>query len=987
MITFLNLVEYRRTLKIILLGLLTTVFVSKTYSSVPYDINWKIIQTPNFQIIFDENHERLAQDVANKSESAKKTLEQVFTEFPKKTVVVINDYDDTANGFAINFPYPIITIRPVLPSPLTTIYNYDDWIFSIMLHEYVHTVSLYQQKGFWKLLGTVFGNKVFPISLMPRWYIEGLAVDIESSYSKSSGRLNDPRLYANARAMLLDDKWGKDNIYTVNESSIPTWPLGHRPYMYGGMILNQAKQDSSLETINQNHSDWILKLYTSIKLSYETYLNKAYQQVGLTATEQIKTIQSSNTQNKNNTVSNLKKSKDNQNNNAKLESISTSESLFSKDGIIHHSPEISDDGKHMLFVRQTDNVHSQIILVQRDDTNSFINGEQKKLLDAKSINRVSWINNTEFVYNAIETYKNYYNYSDLFIGNIDGSKRRLTRGARLGFAAPLNKDKLLAVQIDADINNIVTFDLNTSKIEVLYKTEQGVKLSYPTVFSDSEILFNEKSSGVDLIKAFDLNSNVVTHLKGAKEKALFLSKVKDGFFYSSQISGVSNLYFWSYKKRNSWPITNSITEILNGTWDEISKEIIYSELKSDGYHLVGEKSSLEAVKTPKIKVPHIEPVVGKQPAPEKQYEITSYNHFQHLIPKYWFPSASLSNSKFVLLANTSGEDPTGTHRFDLNSGISIRRATKKPQLVGEINYNNYMLPVRTNLLLSSDIEETLRKNTISLNFNKNLTQGNELVARLGLKYEQYDSGVGSFGPTVGLLYEDIETKRNNGYIVRTGGGVGVDQWYRITNSYINNNTTLYSRLYLPVLDSGHEVKLGTAHSYVATTLESGSLVADLPVACMTRAAFRWPSYSSTSEHILRGYNCGFFRGLHLHSLNFEYKLPALKIYKNLMSSPIFLKNLYVGFVADNLFIVDGVMPNELADADEATDETNGEAEPKKYETVKRALFQSVGLEASLSFTALYHVPASIKVGYYHGLVTINGKHQSSLGVSLNMAGF
>ena len=932
---------------------LLIIFANTLYAGLSYEIDWKSIETENFQIVFDAKHERLALEYAQKAESAKLTLEQVFSLFPKKTTIVITDYFDQANGGATNFPYPIIYVYPVLPTPIQSISHFDDWAFNLLLHEYTHTAQLFRVEGVWKFL-RIFGNAAFAKnSLLPRWYVEGVAVDVESSYSKF-GRLNDIRLYANARAMTEDNIWGSEDLHQINGHQIPTWPMGQRRYMFGGMLINQIRKDVNLEDLNISHAEGMLSSVneSAKKLTgkdYHQHLRRAYERIGSIASVQLSEIKS--------------------------HGVHDTKKLPSKNGVINHSPSISDDESKLLFVAQN-RASSDIILVERGLDNSFISGKQRTILSANGIDGVSWISNTEFVYNAIEPYKSRYNYSDLFIGDINGNKKRLTYGARLQFAQLSYSNKLLAIQIDADINRIVTVDLDSKDIKAVYEAAPGVRLAYPISLDQERMLFSEKTNGSDLVKVFDLSSNTASLLQGVKIESSFLSKVKGGFLYASKVSGVSNVYFWSEELEDSWPLTNSTTHSLGGVWDESSGELIYSELKGDGYHLVGTKSNLaEEVQVANIQVPYTEPDISKVLSPEADYAVTDYKYHSYLLPKYWWPAISSSrhNSHTMgsYLLHTSSYDPTESHEYNLILGLqtlsehaisSGERTIKNLETKFNyyFNYNNRMFPIDIGVRASSRYalyeDDFTDVTEYRLDFDRYLSSDNRFIGGVGLVYQSLHDTWSGYGPELSLRYRDITRRMVGGHAVRKGPDLEIGYSYFISSTGDNKGvlgiTTMDNDYYWPIFDLAHELKLKTYHTFIHG---ANYIDRDLEY-CYTKSTI---GVSGSRLYPLLGYSCSLLKGKNLHNISLSYKLPILDIYSNLLSIPFFLKTLHGRFTIDNLYLMDGMFNSSTGR--------------------KGINLTSVGLELSLNTSIMYGVPFEIVFGLYQGFNKLSVDSDDSVG--------
>ena len=180
----------------------------------------------------------------------------IFKEAPAKTIIVLTDETDASNGLATFLPYPIIYVYPALPSTLDSIDEYGDWPFEMIVHEYTHILNMYPSHSFYLPLRWIFGSVVRPNAILPKWYLEGLAVNLETRLS-THGRLRASETGAAARVLVQSQKLGAESIARINEQEFDTWPYGARPYLFGGWWWNQVQNERGagvIETWNQNFS-------------------------------------------------------------------------------------------------------------------------------------------------------------------------------------------------------------------------------------------------------------------------------------------------------------------------------------------------------------------------------------------------------------------------------------------------------------------------------------------------------------------------------------------------------------------------------------------------------------------------------------------------------------------------------------------------------------------------------------------------------------
>ena len=91
-----------------------------------------------------------------------------------------------ANGLASVFPYNVITLNDFPPVETNYLANTKDWIRQLVVHEYIHILTMDMTKGYINNLRYVFGSMVKTNAVIPRWLSEGVAVWAESRLFKDN---------------------------------------------------------------------------------------------------------------------------------------------------------------------------------------------------------------------------------------------------------------------------------------------------------------------------------------------------------------------------------------------------------------------------------------------------------------------------------------------------------------------------------------------------------------------------------------------------------------------------------------------------------------------------------------------------------------------------------------------------------------------------------------------------------------------------------
>ncbi len=195
---------------------------------------WLTIETDHFAIHYAQPLAEVAQRVAVLAERAHRVLAPVLDRDPEdKTHVVIIDDNDGANGFASVLPRNEITLYASAPNAGSVLADHDDWLYGLFAHEYTHILHLDSIGGLATLYNGVFGKTWAPNQVMPRWIIEGLATYQESKRT-SSGRTRASQFDMYLRTAVLN----KDEVRLDEMTNSPLkFPRGNAAYLYGSSFL------------------------------------------------------------------------------------------------------------------------------------------------------------------------------------------------------------------------------------------------------------------------------------------------------------------------------------------------------------------------------------------------------------------------------------------------------------------------------------------------------------------------------------------------------------------------------------------------------------------------------------------------------------------------------------------------------------------------------------------------------------------------------
>jgi len=192
------------------------------------------IETEHFVIHYYDPLEDVARRVAAVAERSHKVLAPTLDHEPdEKTIIVIVDDTDSANGFAGVLPRNAIQLFATGPGSFTELDDHDDWLYGLTVHEYAHIVHLDTMYGLPNIYNRIFGKTWAPNQIMPRWVIEGIATYEESKRS-AGGRNRGSRFDQFIRIARH-----ADNDLRIDEigGAPRRFPRGNAAYIYGSHFL------------------------------------------------------------------------------------------------------------------------------------------------------------------------------------------------------------------------------------------------------------------------------------------------------------------------------------------------------------------------------------------------------------------------------------------------------------------------------------------------------------------------------------------------------------------------------------------------------------------------------------------------------------------------------------------------------------------------------------------------------------------------------
>jgi hypothetical protein len=931
----------------------SVLILSTSFAQVDPAIDWKVQEDDRAIWIYDSRHRALVEQYAKNFRRLLPEIQSVFHELPEKTTFVISDFTDRPNGSATVFPYPLITIYPVIPLPNSPIGETDDSLYEILAHEYTHILNLHPVHGGMRALSWVFGSIVRPNGYLPRWYTEGLAVFTESYFTPRGGRLRSQNFEGMVRAISIDKQWDKYPIDTLNDFE-PDWLGGRRAYLLGGALLHELATSHGIQTIddlNQTYSRRVPYFINApvddkTQKDYAALLDTTYKKLQTRTDEQVQILSTS-------TVS--------------------KGSRLNEQGFFNSRPVFSPDGSHLAMIVRDHNIPTAIHLRARSSQNSFQQSEPLQIAFGVDITDFSWSpDSKKIAYNGVENFKRFYEYSDIRVYDLQTKKTtKLTAGARVGnLTFSPNGDMIYFVQNTPGSKRLARLNLAQKVISTVYTPEKIGTNLYSLVFEGEQLFFVEQYAEKRALKALNVQTKTATTVQ---ENILIssLQKSARGYLVTSSQSGVDNLYLVDSlnspeKVQLSRPITNSLTRILDGDIDPKDGALYFSEQKSDGQFVFSQKlEDWQQIKqapkvAPLVSVPELKansPATTNEPVNFREKE-EDFSSWPYLLPRYWMPFANVLDGGMSFTASTGSADPLGKNAYSLMAEWDT--LTKKTGVTA--GYVNNSTPITFGLSASQV-------------YRYNYTTESALRDTSGMVSGSYNIPFMFRTWNLGLSWRSSETElraatfRRNGPLVTLAFNNAIQRGYEISPES-GVSTSLSHQSYIESLGNiGYDKTNFSFKTYFSDWLPernvlffqlNGTYAPELERAGSIRPI---DFYTSTLNgnffnnllippFLVRGYNSGTLLGYNMLAANLEYRFPITRVFRGWDTIPFFVKRLH-GAVVSDVVSLDGLRySNRL----------NG----YRVDRFGDDWYLGYGAELNVECTVGYYIPVTLSFGIYRG---------------------
>jgi Tol biopolymer transport system component len=918
------------------------------------------LETDHFVIHYYAPLEDIARRVAVVAEASHRTLATALDHHPsEKTIIVVVDDTDGANGFASVLPRNQIQLYATGPGSFTELDDHEDWLYGLTVHEYAHVVHLDTMGTLPRAYNKIFGKTWAPNQVMPRWIIEGIATYEESKRS-AGGRNRGSRFDMVIR---IAQRGGTDLRLDEITGAPRQFPRGNSAYIYGSHFLRYVFDrfgDDALREMSHTAGDWPIpfalnrqiakvtgKPFTELYGDWKGYLRDRYgmqemaaERRGLVEGKRLTTT-----------------------------------------GELNFWPQYSADGKSIYWVQSSGRrrPHVRALPVGGDETHA------RDITQIEAMGPFDLLADGSIIFEqGGRVFRREYAFQDLFRWDATtGRESRITNGMRArdpGVSPDERKVAFSKNEHGESVLGIVDTAPGATP-SVLWKGQRYDQAFQPQWSPDAKrIAFSAwRKGGYRDILIVEVDSGAVEEITSDRAIDMNPAWSKDGryLYFDSDRTGISNVYVWDTQARTLSQITNVVGGAFQPNPSPDGTHLVFAAAVAEGgYDL------FEIPNDPARWLP-ARPYLDDKPPPKtirdddaKVSAARPYRPLETLAPQSYTLETTIGQDSPSATLVTGGADAFNDHVWQLTLGTQLETGDLNIGAFygyGGWRQNLRIAAARTigerggfrvdgvqklykqedwSATISSSIPLEARPDSSwSLSFDYDfdyfrmvdapdfIRVPDDRVPVIPLSdYRQ--AGIGMRVAYSRIRGTTFGLGPNTGF--DASAGVRLD--HPVLGATYNNVTVSYST-------SGYQKLWGetpTLFLRLAGAWRTGDLIrtagfglGGVPTQDIVKSIVE--SLRSGTTGFLRGYKVRELSGNQFHLLNAEYRQELWTIERGIATLPIYFRRLHLGLLSDTGVAYDGDFISD------------------------RHLRTSLGAALRLDAYFGYFVPGTFEVGYSHGL--------------------
>ncbi|MGE4234287.1 MAG: hypothetical protein AB7F43_13240 [Bacteriovoracia bacterium] len=855
---------------------------------IPPHVDYHTIQTENFEIIFPNAYEEEARVAATYLEEGHKLLSTFFKYSPsRKIFIVLADNFDFANGVTTVIGHDGIVLLLTAPDPYYSIGEYDNWYRFLIFHEYAHYLTLDQTNGLFDFLRPIFGDLVLPNALWPSILAEGFAVYAESKFTKQ-GRGHGTYYETITRDAIAKNTLGSKDFlpYNVLYGDVPDFPFGETAYYAGFALISEMASQLGQSAVWEYPRDggytipfFINSVLTGLSKNEKNYeFSDLYdlwiQREKLRFRNQISWLKTNGTK---------------------------EPEFLTSQGSLSLGARISPDAKKIAYTESSGH-HDPTLYIEDLSTR-----KRKTVTRLLSGSGLGWSKDSSKLYfSKVDYYGPYRAFGDLYEYNEDkDSTERLTWGERAKDPSVCGDREVVYTVQTGRKTELRIFDLETKKIQTLYKKENFEHISTPRCSMDgTRIYFAEHSSKpFDRIYSLDRQNGLVHLVVGddsdsPRYGAIFPDPLENGDLLFTH---VQDGFFSLAKFDSKTKITHLIARSSGGYWtpSHSGSLIAVSYLSSTGIRVAllsqeQTKVNFSAASKADSYFEKDESTIGRTPQPKEStsYAKSSYSIFDTLGPRFWYPHLSFSALQRQLGLTLLGWDSTDQFQYEIDG----YHDSLSKQFQGGLTLSHR--------LAGFTLAETIRMSTFASAYYKDTRYGQDVTASVVLS-RPFPKIFYSIIPRIGGAMSQTRLVGNTiqvfPKIYGVVSGLKIDTRRQYRYSVAVERGFLADLSAIDYFTPGHSGKvrleispsfaIPPTHSSIYLKLVGATTIHPGPLDSYVKQL----NFNSggSNDVVLRGFRSQYVRAA--SSALLEYRVPAEQLFRGPGSFPFFVENYGLAF--------------------------------------------------------------------------------------------
>ncbi len=608
---------------------------------------WHTLYTEHFSITYHDPLAPIAQHLAVSAERANTRVSRALGyRASERTLLLLTDDTDDANGVANVLPRNEIHLYATAPDDLSEIGDYDDWIATLVTHEHTHILHLDQIGGVAAILNVLLGKSVAPNTVQPRWFIEGIAT-YEESAQTSGGRGRSSLFDMMLRMDVLEDRWL--SIDDISNDPV-RWPHGDIRYLYGSRFLTFIAErygPQALARIGHDYGRQTFPYGLNRVAKHATGFTfiELYEQFHEAMRERYGALRDAVVQQ------------------GRIEGRA-----LTAHSDIARTPRYASDGK-LVFYR--DDGHTFGGLYTLDGTLVTRSSGQAVAAphpDGRSV-----------IYSQVAPYRDIYGFHDLFrFDQATGESERLTTGMRASQpdVSPDGRSVVFVTQKNGSSQLELAELANIAGTRHALLGAAPYQQAFTPRFSpDGATLVASvwRTGGYRDIVLVDRTTGAVRELTHDRAQDTGPTFSPDGsrVYFSSDRSGVSNIYAFELATGSTSQITNVIAGAYQPVISPDGKTLVYVGYESHGYGL--HELPLGGL-TPRVAEPYHDTRPSADAAPEPAaLPVHDYEPLQTILPRNYQLELRNGALGYDLGIHIAGNDIAGFHHYKLFVSANLER--------------------------------------------------------------------------------------------------------------------------------------------------------------------------------------------------------------------------------------------------------------------------------------------------------------------------